>query len=429
MTAEIGILNRSGVALAADSAVTIGGEGNEKVYNSANKLFSLSKIHPVGIMIFGGADFMGVPWETIIKTYREKLGSHKYDSLVDYCNDFILFLKTDSRLYNNETEKELVEKIFYNELLSMLNNGVNEEINNLTIIGEPVGNNDVEKIMKDELEKRLEILSEQEVILNNENFLGDFIQKYTDTIVTVLEEIVNFELQQETKDLYVEFCAKLVQSDIFSRNYSGLVIAGYGEEEIFPSLYEFQIEGIIMDELKYEERPSININSYNDETYSTAAMRPFAQKEMVYSFMNGIEPSLQENIMHIIKTTIDAYNEIITEKFSFEKDFLDFSEGISEQLVENIFREVDKIQSNNYAQPIMEILDILPKEELAAMAEALVNLTSFKRRISLDAESVGGPIDVCVITKGDGLVWIKRKHYFDPKLNYGFFQNYLKGME
>lgn len=64
MTAEIAILNRMGVALAADSAVSIGSSG--KVYNSANKLFALSKKHPVAIMIHGNAHFMSLPWEVII---------------------------------------------------------------------------------------------------------------------------------------------------------------------------------------------------------------------------------------------------------------------------------------------------------------------------------------------------------------------------
>jgi hypothetical protein len=66
----------------------------------------------------------------------------------------------------------------------------------------------------------------------------------------------------------------------------------------------------------------------------------------------------------------------------------------------------------------------LPKDELAAMAEALVNLTVFKHKVSMSAETVGGPIDVAVITKGDGLVWIKRKHYFSAELNHHFMINY-----
>jgi hypothetical protein len=41
----------------------------------------------------------------------------------------------------------------------------------------------------------------------------------------------------------------------------------------------------------------------------------------------------------------------------------------------------------------------------------------------MDAETVGGPIDVAVISKGDGFIWIKRKHYFKPELNPHFFKN------
>jgi hypothetical protein len=66
----------------------------------------------------------------------------------------------------------------------------------------------------------------------------------------------------------------------------------------------------------------------------------------------------------------------------------------------------------------------LPKEELAGMAESLVSLTSFKRRVTHDPETVGGPIDVAVISKGDGFIWINKKNYFDVALNHQFFADY-----
>jgi len=72
-------------------------------------------------------------------------------------------------------------------------------------------------------------------------------------------------------------------------------------------------------------------------------------------------------------------------------------------------------------------VSMLPKDELASLAEALVNLTVLKRRTSTEAETVGGPIDVAVITKGDGFVWIKRKHYFDPALNPRYMARLAKG--
>ena len=55
------------------------GKAGQKIFTSANKLFALSKYHPVGIMVYGNAIFMGVPWETIIKIYRNKLGKKKFD--------------------------------------------------------------------------------------------------------------------------------------------------------------------------------------------------------------------------------------------------------------------------------------------------------------------------------------------------------------
>ena len=57
MTAEIALLNKTAVALAADSAMTVQGTG--KIY-PANKLFALNKRHPVGIMVFNNAEYMGV---------------------------------------------------------------------------------------------------------------------------------------------------------------------------------------------------------------------------------------------------------------------------------------------------------------------------------------------------------------------------------
>ena len=72
MVTEIAIMNKEAIAIAADSAVTL---REQKVFTSANKIFTLSKYHPVGIMIYGSANFMEVPWETIIKIYRSKLGS------------------------------------------------------------------------------------------------------------------------------------------------------------------------------------------------------------------------------------------------------------------------------------------------------------------------------------------------------------------
>ena len=89
MTAEVAILNKLAIALAADCAVTVQTiKGQAKVYNSANKLFALSRTQPVGIMIYGNAEFMGVPWETIIKECRRCLGEEAFPTIGEYADLF-----------------------------------------------------------------------------------------------------------------------------------------------------------------------------------------------------------------------------------------------------------------------------------------------------------------------------------------------------
>ena len=88
--------------------------------------------------------------------------------------------------------------------------------------------------------------------------------------------------------------------------------------------------------------------------------------------------------------------------------------------------KVNEWARENHIDKVLNAVSVLPKDELASMAESLVNLTSFKRRVTLDAETVGGPIDVAVISKGDGFVWIQRKHYFDSGENPHFAKNYYR---
>ena len=69
-----------------------------------------------------------------------------------------------------------------------------------------------------------------------------------------------------------------------------------------------------------------------------------------------------------------------------------------------------QIQNNN-VNPIFKSVDLLPLSEMAFLAENLVNITSLKRLYSLDGrqQTVGGPTDVAIISKGDGFVWVKNK--------------------
>jgi hypothetical protein len=89
MTAEIAIANRQAIVLAADSAITI---GRERVWKHANKIFSLGPSNDIGIMIYNAGDFLGIPWEIIIKEFRNYCADVSYGTLHECATAFRRFL-------------------------------------------------------------------------------------------------------------------------------------------------------------------------------------------------------------------------------------------------------------------------------------------------------------------------------------------------
>ena len=107
------------------------------------------------------------------------------------------------------------------------------------------------------------------------------------------------------------------------------------------------------------------------------------------------------------------------------------------QFTENGIRQTSNGQDKNWSiGELLEAFEPLREEpfanrreamlRVAEMAESLIYLTYLKRRITFAEESVGGPVDVAIISKGDGFIWKKRKHYFKPELNPHFFSTYLR---
>jgi hypothetical protein len=77
-------------------------------------------------------------------------------------------------------------------------------------------------------------------------------------------------------------------------------------------------------------------------------------------------------------------------------------------------------------KPLKRVVGLLPLDEMADLAETLIDLESLKEKVTRPTESIGGPVDVATITKFDGFVWIKRKHYFEPELNPRYFARTYK---
>lgn len=427
MTAEIAIMNKEAVALATDSAVTTVQERGQKIFTSANKLFTLSKYCPVGIMIYGNANLLDVPWETIIKIYRRKLGSNNFNTLKEYADNFISFLDGNNMLF---TDKQQEEYLFRSTLsyFAFLRKDIGKKVESIINDQKKILEDQVKIIITNVIQDHFDKIEKQEKLPSiPEDHTKTIINKYEPIIKKAIETIFEqLPISTENMNLLVDIGAKLFSKIIFPSDISGIVIAGFGEGDIFPHLKSFDIDGLINNKLKYVEKISGDVTVQN-----RATIIPFAQREMVNTFMEGTDPSLQTFIQGYLTEIFEKYPDIIIgniEKLNDDekKTLKEKLKKESKNILNNMEKDLSKIKRQNYIAPIIDVVAMLPKDELAAMAESLVNLTLFKRRVSMDAETVAGPIDVALISKGDGFIWIKRKHYFEQELNPQFFNNYYR---
>jgi hypothetical protein len=217
-----------------------------------------------------------------------------------------------------------------------------------------------------------------------------------------------------------------VRDNFRLKRNSGLVFAGYGESEVFPSVTAYTVEGLIENKLRYRLLTEAKVGLKN-----SAFIMPFAQSEVVRGFLDGIDPEMEKLIRKfhgyvLSQYPIDLLSHIPDLSATKRKKLVAKLIAASQKSLQEFDKEFDRFQRKTLIDPVLATVDVLPKDELAAMAESLVNLTSFKRKFSMDTETVGGPIDVAVISKGDGFVWIKRKHYFTKDLNPHWLTNYYQ---
>jgi hypothetical protein len=180
------------------------------------------------------------------------------------------------------------------------------------------------------------------------------------------------------------------------------------------------------DRLKYVIKNETDI----DRNGPRAAVLPFAQKEMVDRFLHGLDEAIERQLTQFSESAITKIRETIVGQITHDNDdekekFEEAVKAAEEAFISGLKTDAFQAIQKNSQSEIESLIEFMPKPELAKMAEALVNLTSIKKRVSRGMDTVGGPIDVAVISEAEGFVWVKRKHYFPSDLN----PRYLRRVE
>lgn len=417
MTSEVALMNRMAVALAADSAAIVTywerGERKQRYFKGANKIFNLCSNHPVGLMTYGTGALQRMPWEVIVKAYRESRAGKPQDALADYPKDLFKFVANKNLFPSAHQDAELVKgvcetagniaaSIFRADDFSKADNDDKRRAiaaDRLASVASDVAN---QPFISDGC-KGLPAETRRRFLKNIEAEFGsgslfDYFSKY---IVT--EDLLNLS------------CEAFFKEDWSDLSKTGLVIAGYGQKEYFPSLEQYECFGVVLGTVIHR-RLADECKTIDFET--TSQIVPVAQDDMVNTFVFGASLRtlgiLETNFADEVESVL---NDLISDgRLSSAVDVGAIKATIADKTLTMVREHIWE----QHALPLRRVVGMLSVQELAELAETFVSIESLKERVTSHTETVSGPIDVAVITRGDGFIWIKRKHYFDPELNVRF---------
>lgn len=424
MTAEVIIMNRYGLALAADSAVTVQHSPGAKIYNSANKLFMLSRYAPVGVMVYGPGWLTGIPWETIIKSFRRDLGSDTFPRLGNYSARLIEYINGNDRMFTEDLQRrQLLRSVEaqYRDITRAIDAAVKQRIQARGAASAPQTRSIVVAVIR----QRHRQWTTAERLPGVPPDLSQRIDRQWRSLIEDLVDrvFVKYPVGAASRSRLTEIATLVFSVGMFPDTLSGLVVAGFGEDEYLPVVEAFEFEGVLANYVKVRKSGQHAISRAN-----AAAILPFAQSEMVNLVLNGIDPNFQDHVGLALGEFADGLTQEMAASVALaggDGEVLgDLAGKARHDLARRFAGRLDEYSAEHHFGPVISAVRSLPKEELATMAEALVSLTSFKRRITGNPETVGGPVDVALISKGDGFIWVNRKHHFDPALNHQFFDNY-----
>lgn len=414
MTSEIAVMNQRAVALAADSAVTLVDGTTVVVRNDQRKLFELAAGRAIGVMFFGVADMMGHPWDHLIEHYQKKVKPADFGHTRDYAHSFIGMLDNLPEFFPRDKQKEE-----YRRLLASVYRYVFHLAQYLreTSTGELAQASDARV-----LEEAIARVWHDYQFREDGSPRGDlscFPKGFAATIgrdfAGIANEIIaygfgSFGVNQQAMARLKDISVFAVVKDLFLEDVTGLVFAGYGKEERYPVVVTCFLSALIGGIVK---RTEASVDAIDTEVRSK--IRVFADSEVTNAFIRGIDFNLERRLygtvralLHgLVDQVIGAFGEIDAGKR--ESIRRQFQAQLVPQYFDALRGMMGEYQQNAFINPVLRVLEIAAKAELAETAKELVSLNVFKKRIMAQKQTVGGAIDVAVISRENGFQWWTRQ--------------------
>lgn len=421
MTAVVGILNKRGAAIAADSAVTRG--RGYKYTKNGNKMVRMSNIVPISVMLTGNGAFLRTQWDIIIRHYRQHRGDVVHETVEACVHDFFKYI-ADNHLFS---EQDIVEQHIKENIQDLFEHA-DQEVDFPSCERDEDGKLETPKAYQKAF---LKMLSDYRKRRSKDGVCPQFkdytLEQFHSYAGKLVENFLSGKCYEDDsmffQGMYPKNVIDAISGDfeqtlmvmLTSRRHdANLIFTGFGQEQKYPSLVSATVFEGFDNRVNYHIRPQ-DIICISDET--PVAICPFAQSDVVESILRGVHVEFAKTIQQEQKDVF-SFGGIFTIEDDENVPALDFHRMLSEIKVDDLekkfvkagIRFLDKNQKE--WEKALEGYDLLA---MAALAQSLIDLTGFHRILHFEPEGVGGPVDLAVITKNEGFTWLSRKSWYHHK--------------
>jgi hypothetical protein len=382
MTAEVVVMNTSAVAMATDTAVSIPYRTGTKTYTRARKLLALHKTEPVAVMVWDAPGYFALPWEVIAGEFRKEK-DEVLPKLDDYVEAFFGFVDTEvSKWVTSKHEIALLAEVL-NPEIQLLQDGWRARLDaadrpssdaEIAGVAAEVGGAFAAKTRGRYLPADRWSGREASELEHLDASLKDLFNAGATGIWRNLDPSVRAELV----DLGRERMIYIIGDEPGS---SGLVFAGYGSSELFAQARVWRVNGRLASTTRRVERRRFSISPAHP-----SIILPVAQEGVIHSFLQGLHPEVGLLVNDIVDYLAGQFGGA------------DLAQGIKEQFDQQVSMRGDEVA---------RAVEFLPPGELAMVAGDLIRMTALRNRATMTADTVGGPIDVVLLSRAHGIRWIE----------------------
>lgn len=430
MTAVVGLLNKRGIAIAADSAVTITRDRKVKIENSANKMLRMSDVNPISIMIVGSAAFHYTPWDIIVRRYRQKRGHQLFPTVQACIDDFFSYMLTEKIFFPEDAQKNFLQNLLDSFWDNVVCQVPDIEINQKEAV---TNKRQILSAYRKRIYSGIKYFKTLAVLPSFKDYTIDQFKDYMGSMVDDLfqTKTINLdcpffdkddipsneytkEIFSEIKDLFIEgFFSYVIYG--YERANTQLIFSGYGHDEEYPVMIRAQVSHGFDNRISYIIHPK-DVHAISDT--NPVAICPYAQVDIMEALLTGIDPDLYYNVLYKSEKMFSEIAEQISSDYMMDDDSEEIDTILKRVKCSDLIRQFKQYGNGIRETERRQWLKALRNysvQDMAHLAENLIAMTSFERHMTFSPEGVGGPIDLAVITKNDGFVWLNRKSWYHHK--------------